>query len=86
MSTPVTTAVRRELRALDRELARSSLAMSALALARRLDDPVTPPSAVQMTARELRLTLDRLAERAAGTGGSSLLDELADRRAERRAS
>jgi hypothetical protein len=64
----VTDALRAELAALGADVASSTLAESALALARMLDDPETLGTARTAAARELRETLGVLTARAAGRG------------------
>lgn len=83
----VTKALQAELSVLrrrDRSLADSALAASALALAREMDSPETPPAAVSMCARELREVLGQIRELAPKDDEKDKLDELTARRAARR--
>lgn len=85
----VVPAVQRDLKKLaerDPDLARSSLAASALALAREMDNPKNSATSKSMCARSLIETLDRLEEAAPDEQQeASPLDELKARRAARRA-
>jgi hypothetical protein len=65
------------------ELAESSLAATALALARAIDAPRTSPTAMSMCARELRELLDRLRELMPEGEERDRLDDLSARRATR---
>lgn len=81
----VAEAVERDLKALalrDRDLAESSLAMSALCLAQEMDSDNSATSK-SMCGRELRDTLDRLLELAPKVEQKDGLDDLASRRAVR---
>lgn len=78
--------VRRDLDAIaerDPELACSGLALSALALAARMDDPDTSSTAVAGCARALVEALDRLRELVPAEQESDAVDELAKQRARR---
>jgi hypothetical protein len=69
----------------DKALAESSLAMSALRLAREMDNSGNSATSKSMCARELRDTLDRLRELAPQEVPSDRLDDIARQRAKRRA-
>lgn len=58
-------ALRRELKTMRDDVATSTLAASALALARRLDSPKTTAAAAAAAAREMRETLSVLRAKAA---------------------
>lgn len=73
-----------ELAGRDERLAESGLAASALALARELDNPNSATSK-SMCARSLLETLDRLRQLAPPERKRDRIDELASRRASRRA-
>lgn len=86
----VEAAVRRELRSLagvDRRAAESGQAATALALAKRIDDPETSAAATASCARALVLVLDELRLRgmpkAPAAEKGDRLDELTTRRQER---
>lgn len=82
----VAAAVRRDLDAIaerDAALAESGLALSALALAARMDDSSTSPTAVAACSRSLHEILDRLRELVPAEQESDALDELARARAAR---
>lgn len=67
----------------DKDLAKSGLAASALALAREIDNPKNSATSKAMCAKELRETMDRLRERAPEQEEDAL-DDLSRRRAARR--
>jgi hypothetical protein len=77
-------ALERDLERFGPDLARSTLAASALALARELDDPDNSATSKSMCARALNDTLDRLVELAPDEDEKDALDDLAARRAARR--
>jgi hypothetical protein len=79
----VATALRRELRAME-SVKDSTLASSALALAKMLDEPGTAATARVVAARELRETLAVLRERAE-PGRVDRMTEFERRRDERQA-
>jgi hypothetical protein len=84
----VAAAVERDLAliaARDAGLAESSLAMSALRLAREMDNSGNSATSKSMCARELRDTLDRLRELAPKEETKDGLDDLSARRDRRRA-
>lgn len=84
----MTAAVRRDLAAISQRhsaLAQSGLALSALALARQVDDTGNSATAIASCARQLRETLDRLRELAPEEEGDDNLDNLQLERAERQA-
>lgn len=62
------------------DLARSALAMSALALAREIDDPQNSATSKSMCATSLLSTLDRLRELIPAEEEQDSLDDLAARR------
>ena len=66
-------------------LERSPLAAAALALAADMDDPATGSTSRSMVAKELRDTLAALRALAPAEEAKDDLDELAERRAARRA-
>ena len=79
-------AVQRDLDAIaerDADLASSGLALSALALAARMDDPDTSATATASCAKALLETLGRLHELVPAEQESDRLDELAARRTDR---
>lgn len=80
-------AVRRDLAEIaksDRELAQSTLAMSALRLASEMDNSGNSATSKSMCARELRDTLDRLRELCPKAEAKDKVDELGARRDSRR--
>lgn len=82
----VTAAIVRDLKAIakvDADLARSGLAASAVALARKIDDPGTSATAVSMCARSLLDTLDRIRDLMPDEEEGDGLDDLTARRAAR---
>ncbi len=82
----VAEAVRRdldEIRLRDAALAESGLAMSALALATRIDDLDNSATSVAACARALAETLDRLRELVPPVAAKDGVDELASARAAR---
>jgi len=84
----VAAAVERDLAEIakrDSALAESSLAMSALRLAREMDNAGNSATSKSMCAREMRDTLDRLRDLAPQEVPSDRLDDLARQRAKRRA-
>jgi hypothetical protein len=80
----VEAALRRELRG--RPTPWPALACSALELARRLDDPATPPAAAAALAKSLHDALDRLQVIAPARVGPDRLDDLRGRRERRNVS
>ena len=88
MVTSVAKAVEADLRLLakrDAKLARSGLAASALMLARRQDDEGNSATSVALCARAMREAMDRLWELAPADEEADRVDDLAARRARRRA-
>jgi hypothetical protein len=82
----VVDAVQRDLAAiakLDKGLARSGLAASALALAKELDNPENSATSKSMCARALTEQLDHLRELAPDEEKGDKLDDLSARRAAR---
>lgn len=79
-STPITTAVRAQLRAIGKT--DEPQAKAALAYAARLDDPATPATAVAAIGKELRATLAELVRNAPAVADP--VDELRQRREARR--
>src|SRR4051794_21630964 len=82
----VVDAVQRDLAAiakLDKDLARSGLAASALALAKELDNPENSATSKSMCARALTEQLDHLRELAPDEEKGDKLDDLSARRAAR---
>ena len=78
-------AVRRDLRAFPLKARRSALATAAITLARRIDQGnVTPPELAALT-RELRAALADLAKAQPPQREQDRVDDLAGRRADRRA-
>lgn len=80
----VVAAVRRELRELDKRvsgLSKLTLAASALALAREIDDPSNSATSKSMCARALNETMDRLRQLAPAEEDETPLDDLQKRRA-----
>lgn len=75
-----------EIRRRDKDLANSAIAASALVLAAELDDPGNSATSKSLCARALREALDRLRELAPAKKESDDVDEVAKRRAKRRAS
>lgn len=88
MSRPlsVRAAVERDLKGLPDDLARSGLAVSALALARRLDDPKTSAAAAAAVQGRLADALVRLRSMVPPEVKGDGIDQLAERRADRLAS
>lgn len=80
----VEAALRRELRRLPAPERTGTLAKTALALARRLDDPETPANAAAAVARSLGETLGRLQEVAPVSRAPDRLDDLRGRRERRK--
>ena len=74
--------VRREIRSMPADLRASTLATTALLLAKRLDAGL-PAREVSGVARELRQNMSSLLERAPAKPQGDLVDELRARRAER---
>lgn len=86
-SLKVVDAVKRDLALIakrDKALAESSLAASALVLARALDNPRNSATSKSMCSRSLIETMDRLLELAPPAEEKDKLDELSSRRAARR--
>jgi hypothetical protein len=81
----VVEALERELGLMGERASGSALAASALVLARQLDDPGVSATSKSMCARALRELLDRLRELAPEEDAGDRLDEIAARRASRRA-
>lgn len=87
-STKVVDAVKRDLAELakrDKQLAECGHAATALALARELDSPRNSATSKSMCARALSETLDRLRELAPPKRTKDGIDDLATKRASRRA-
>lgn len=84
MAGKVESAVRRDLRSLDAGVRRSGLAESALALARRMDDPEQSDRDAATVARELRSTMAALRAVRPAVQRKDKVDEVAARRAARR--
>lgn len=85
----MTAALKRDLAAIakrDPALAKGALAMTALQLAGRIDDPGNSATSVSMCARSLLEVMGRLLELSPAEERSDLVDELQRRRARRRAS
>jgi hypothetical protein len=80
----VESALRRELRRFPAPARTGTIAKTALALARRLDDPETPAQAAAAVARSLGETLARLHELAPVRTGPDRLDDLRGRRERRK--
>lgn len=82
----VLAAVERDLEALrvrDADLARGTLAATALQLAQQLDDPENSATSKSMCARSLLDTLERLENLAPDSDESDGVDRLAEQRAKR---
>jgi hypothetical protein len=82
----VVAAVKRDLARIakaDKELARGGLAMSALALARELDDQDNSATSKSMCAKALGEALEQLRSKVPERQEKDKLDELSDRRAKR---
>lgn len=82
----VVAAVKRDLdsiRKLDRDVAESALAASALVLAEQLDSPKNSATSKAMCAKSLIETLDRLHELAPDREEDDKVDEISARRAAR---
>lgn len=82
----VVAAVKRELRAIRRrdiDLSRSTLAMTAVALAKQLDNTAASATSKSMCAKALNETMAQLRERAPAEKAGDALDELTRRREER---
>jgi hypothetical protein len=82
----VVAAVQRDIKLIgrrDKVLAESSLAASALALAREIDSPKNSATSKSMCARALRETMDRLRELAPAEEADDRLDDLSARRSAR---
>jgi hypothetical protein len=77
-------AVKRDLKAFPADLARSTLAESALALARELDSPENSATSKSMCARALLDTMNRLRELAPPPEQKDRLDDLSARRQQRK--
>jgi len=73
------------IRKRDEELAESALAASAVALAREIEHPYNSATSKSMCAREMRDTLDRLRELVPPAERKDKVDEVAAKRASRRA-
>jgi hypothetical protein len=83
---PVGRATARDLRALDARSAKAeALAATALKLAAELDDLTIRSADLAACSRALRETLDRLRELAPPVRASDAIDDVAERRADRRA-
>lgn len=83
---PAVTAVERDVDSMGGGVATSSLAASALAMARELDYPWNSATSKSMCARALTETMDRLRELAPPEKEKDGVDDLERKRAERRAS
>jgi hypothetical protein len=83
---PVEAGVAKDLKALPADLRGSGLAASALALARELDTAENSATSKAMCARALAESLEKLRALAPPKQEADKLDELARRRARRRAS
>lgn len=79
----VVAALERELAELPAEFAGSTLAASAMALAREMDKPGNSATSKSMCARALNETLEKLRAQIPEADEGDELDELAARRAER---
>jgi len=83
---PVVAAVKKDLagiRRVDKDLAESGLAASALVLAAELDDRSNSATSKSMCAKALREAMDRLRELAPPTAQTTKIDDIRSRRAAR---